>query len=712
MKQSKIITVVVAALASMEVSAEHTALPAEPVLPALTITITTPTPTTSTTQPDIKAAQTEIDKTSGGVTIVDTEQVREGRVSNFNDSLGLATGVLAQSRFGSEETRLSIRGSGLQRTFHGRGLKLMQDGIPVNLADGSFDFGAIEPLSARYIEVYRGANALQYGSTNLGGVIDFISPTGYTAPKFEVRTELGSFGYKKLGLTTGGVEGDLDYFVSGSIYDQDSFRNDAHQAAQRLNANLGYKVNEQVETRFYAGYTNNDSDLPGNISKTQSQDNPRQSQYEADPLNPILIGTGQWERNIDLWRVANKTVFSFDDTTLELSAFYSNKKLYHPIVDLAYLSFLPFPPFSTGTFATIGVIDQKTDDYGISARLKHDNQLFGRKNEIIFGISPTYGETRDRRFRNFNGQPGPLTNDFDLTAGNLEIFTEDRLSLTPQFTLIGGLQYARATRKANDNFINPATGNESFSRTYTQTSPKLGVLYDIQPHVQLFANVSRSFEPPSFGEISNPAAASSLTAQKGTTFEVGSRGSSTHVDWDIAAYYARLQAELLASSPTPGVTDTVNADRTIHAGLEMGLTARLPLNLEWRSSLLINDFKFDGDPTFGDNHLAGIQRSILRGELLYRKHGFYAGPTIEASPQRYNVDFAETLFADSYTLLGFKLGQQYDKHWSWFLEGRNLTNKKYAATTDVLKQANAGGSNAAFSPGDGRSFYFGLQWRY
>lgn len=696
----KTVGVILGAILSSNVSAETESH--EMVLPA--VDVTAPREIVSTTQPDIEAARIEINKTAGGVTIVDAEKVREGRVSNFNDSLGMATGVFAQSRFGSEETRLSIRGSGLQRTFHGRGIKLMQDGIPVNLADGSFDFGAIEPLSTRYIEVYRGANALQYGSSNLGGAINFVSPTGYTAPKFEVRTEAGSFGYQRLGLASGGVVGDLDYFISGSFFDQNSFRHDAEQSAERINANIGYKINELVETRFYMGYTNNDSDLPGNISKLQLRDNPKQSQYEADPFNPSLIGTGQWQRNIELWRVANKTTFSFENTTLELGVFYSNKDLYHPIVDLFYFS--PFIP------TTVGVIDQKSDDYGISARLKHNNQLFGLNNEVIVGINPTYGETRDRRYRNIDGHRGALTNDFELMASNYEAFVENRLSLTHDFSVIAGLQYTRSKREADDKFINPVTGDEGFSETYTQTSPKLGVLYDLQPNVQLFANVSRSFEPPSFGEISNPAAARDLKAQKGTTFEVGSRGNSTYVDWDVAVYYARLQDELLASSPTPGVTDTVNANRTVHAGLEMGMTARLPFNLEWRHSLLINDFKFDNDSTFGDNRLAGIQRSVLRGELMYRKNGFYIGPTLEVSPQRYNVDFAETLYADSYTLLGLKLGQKYDEHWSWFLEGRNLTDKKYAATTDVLKQAAADGSDRAFSPGDGRSAYLGVQWRY
>jgi len=53
-----------------------------------------------------------------------------------------------------------------------------------------------------------------------------------------------------------------------------------------------------------------------------------------------------------------------------------------------------------------------------------------------------------------------------------------------------------------------------------------------------------------------------------------------------------------------------------------------------------------------------------------------------------------------------------NEHWSWFMEGRNLANQKYAATTGVIRAANATRSDAVFSPGDGRTAYLGVQWNY
>lgn len=646
----------------------------------------------SLTQPSIEEAKETLSKTAGGTTVVDMATVREGRASNMQDTLGMATGVLAQSRFGAEETRLSIRGSGLQRTFHGRGLKLMQDGIAVNLADGGFDFPAIDPMATDYIEVYRGANALQYGSTNLGGSINFISRTGYKASPLEIRSEGGSYGYYRLGLSTGGVNGDVDYFVTASKYGTSSFRDNAQQSADRLTGNVGIKINEQVETRFYLGYVNNDSQLSSSLTKAQLKDDPRQA--------TVTLGQGINQRDINVTRLANKTTILFDQSKLELGAFYSHKSLYHPI----------------GNFGdTTGVIDQVSNDVGLTARWSRMGELFGLKNEFVAGLSPTRGRTDAKNFLNVNAKRGALLNNFDQKATNFEAYLEDRLSLDEQWTVIAGLQYAKSKRDSQDQLIT-ASGNQSVDKSFSQTSPKLGVLYQLQPQVQLFANASRSFEPPSFGEL-NSLVVSSLKAQKGSTFEIGSRGNSEFIDWDVALYHARLQDELLAvaAAGSPFATQTINAGKTIHRGLEFGLTARLPYSLQWRSSLLINDFKLDNDPTYGSNRLPGIQRSLLRAELVYRGsdffENFYIGPTIEWSPQRYNVDFAETLHADSYFLWGVKAGQKINQHWSWFVEGRNLANQKYAATTGVARNQN-GADGALFLPGDGRTAYLGVTWNY
>ena len=83
----------------------------------------------SITQNSIDAAKDYVKTIPGGASIVDLNQVREGRQSTWSDSLGLAPGVFIQDRFGSEEARISMRGSALSRTYHSFGIKVLQDEI-------------------------------------------------------------------------------------------------------------------------------------------------------------------------------------------------------------------------------------------------------------------------------------------------------------------------------------------------------------------------------------------------------------------------------------------------------------------------------------------------------------------------------------------------------------------------------------------------------
>src|SRR5690606_27130084 len=116
------------------------------------------------------------------------------------------------------------RGSGLQRTFHGRGLRVLQDGVPINLADGGFDMQALEPTTAAYINVWRGGNALAYGGSTLGGAIDYVSRTGRDAPGVLTRVEAGSWDYLRATLAGGVAQERSDAYGAFTQQSQDGFR--------------------------------------------------------------------------------------------------------------------------------------------------------------------------------------------------------------------------------------------------------------------------------------------------------------------------------------------------------------------------------------------------------------------------------------------------------------------------------------------------------
>ncbi|HTE16258.1 MAG TPA: Plug domain-containing protein, partial [Burkholderiales bacterium] len=64
----------------------------------------------SLTQPSIEAARTRIERTPGGVDVIDAEDYIKGSAVTPADALGYSPGVFVQSRIpGAEESRLSIR---------------------------------------------------------------------------------------------------------------------------------------------------------------------------------------------------------------------------------------------------------------------------------------------------------------------------------------------------------------------------------------------------------------------------------------------------------------------------------------------------------------------------------------------------------------------------------------------------------------------------
>jgi iron complex outermembrane receptor protein len=638
----------------------------------------------SLTLPGPAAAAREIEQIPGGADLVDAESYKRGRASTLQDALAFSPGVFVQPRFGSEEARLSIRGSGLQRTFHGRGLKLLQDGVPLNLADGGFDFQAVEPLSARYIEVFRGSNALQYGSSTLGGAINYLSNNGYEADPAQVRVESGAFGYLRGQASAGRAAGRRDYYATLTHSSQGGFREHSQQSTQRFFGNLGHRASEDRETRFYFAAVHTDSELPGSLTKAQLEADPSQ----AAPRNVQL----DQKRDFDLFRLANRTSFRFGaESRLDLGTFWSYKHLDHPIFQ---------------------VLDQRSHDFGADLRYQKDTPWRGRQNRLVLGISPMLGLLQDDRFQNVNGQRGARTAQGETTSVNVDLYAEDRLTLSPGLTLSAGAQLSYAGRSFADEFL--IEGDQTDSQDFQGFSPKLGLLYDISPRVAVFCNVSRSFEPPSFGELVNVGGNHlvQLDAQTATSAEIGSRGTAGRVSWDFVLYHARLDGELLSLNDAVGnPLGTLNADRTFHSGLEAGLEIRLARRLLLRQVYNWSRFVFDGDPAYGDNQLAGLPEHFYRAELLYERSGFYGGANVEWVPDRYPVDHANSLFADPYTILGLKVGYRAADGLGGFIEGKNLTDEAYAATTGVVADAR-GRDSAQFLPGDGASFFAGLEYRW
>ncbi len=647
----------------------------------------------SMTAPSLEEARRAMARIPGSVDLVAEESFDNQYVEHLGDMLRMTPGVLAQERY-SEEIRLSIRGSGLSLNNHLRGVELLLDGTPINFGDGFGDFQEIDSRLVRYLEVFKGGNGLKYGSATLGGAINIVSPTGRTARSANSLTlEGGSFETARLTGTLARAGENYDVFVGASGVHSNQFRDHSTQVTGRFNTNVGIKLSEGVETRFYLIANHINQEIPGSRTAEESLTNRK----GAVPNNI----TNDWARDIRSLRLINKTSVQIGAAgQLDFGAWGTLRDLDHPIFVF---------------------IDDETTDVGLFGRYSDSRILAGLRHDLSMGMTVRRSNTDNDWFVNLAGKRGPQIQSTERKAGHLQAYVADQIYLTPSLALDLGVQAFVTTRDFTDNFV----ANNDDKITYSAVNPKIGVLWDVMESGQIWANVTRSAEPPSFSElIQSPILRFvPLEKQTGWTGEIGSRGALGAVAWDLTFFRAWLNNEMLRFAVDGNIpANTFNADDTVHQGIEAGLhwTALSGLFAREASRIIIegaytfSDFFFDDDAQFGDNQLPVTPRHLFNGEIrLEEPDRYHIALSLEWAPKAPFVDFANTLRASDYAVFGVKGGVTLRPSLEFYADIQNITDKRYLATFSTVIDAQAPGTALnVFTPGDGIGVFAGIKARF
>ncbi|WP_022684372.1 TonB-dependent receptor family protein [Sphingobium bisphenolivorans] len=643
-------------------------------------------------------ASARVSRTPGGADVVGAEQFENKLALSLRDALGFSPGVYTQPRFG-QEVRISIRGSGLSRGFHMRGLTLLQDGIPINMADDNGDFQELDPQVFQQLEVYRGGNALRFGGSTLGGAINAATPTGRSAPGAELRIDGGAFDTLR-GKAAYGYAGERgDAWLALTADRSDGDRDHGRRRALRFNGNVGLKVSDRIETRFYASAQTIRQKLSGSLSESALRNDPRAA-------NPASV-SGDQARDIDSIRLQNRTTVTLGAGQLAFGAYYNAKALNHPINM---------------------VVDQKSEDRGLFASLDLAGQLGGMPAELTLGTQARFGRGTFRQFVNIDGKPAlgvtPLYPSLQKAhAETINSYGEARIAPLPGFWLIAGGIYTQGERRI-DNVRAPARSGQA---SFDSFAPKFGLLFEPRADVQFYANYSRSVELPGFIELGQTPAGGApgftpLDPQRAWTFEIGSRGSLGIASWDISLYRADLRGEMLQYTTNPSVgvlASTFNAERTRHQGAEAGLDLTLAPWMTLRQVYQYSDFRFRDDVQFGNNRLPVVPRHFYRAELKLGSDRVSVSPAVEWLPQGAWVDYANSKRVGGYAMLNLGAQAEVRKGLTLFLDARNLTGRRAVGDMGALVRyapdnpataANEG--SVAFYPVERRAVYGGVRARF
>jgi iron complex outermembrane recepter protein len=615
-------------------------------------------------------AEAEVRQTPGGADVVTHQDYADKSLVSLRDALAFSPGVYLQPRFG-QEVRISIRGSGLSRGFHMRGITLLQDGVPINLADDNGDFQELEPAFFDHLQVYRGANALRFGSGTLGGAINGVTPTGRTSSGLYARVDAGSFDFARGLISFGAGDERADVWAAISADGHDGDRLHAKRDSVRFHGNVGLALSDVASTRFYASVTSLDQQLPGALNRQVVLSAPRTGNF-----------VGNQARDIDSLRVQNRTRFDWGTTSLELGLFLNAKELYHPIFQ---------------------VVDQVSTDRGAYARL----EKAGERWELTIGGESRWGNINAKRFVNLNGRGGTPTLQAEQDARTSSLYGELRYRPVDALTLVVGGIFADGYRKQAQLLPSSVTGSGRFSAF----SSKFGALWQPTPDVQFYANYNRSVEFPTFVELAQVAAFVPIKEQMAWTAEIGSRGKAGPLSWDISLYRAAIRGEMLQFTVGPDIpASTFNAGRTRHQGVEAALSFEAASWLRFRQLWQYSDFHFVGDRQYGDNRLPVIPENVLRSEIRIGGEAAHLAPNLEWVPQGAWADYRNSVRSPGYALLGVTAGARLGETADLFLDIRNLLGEK--AIGDVSAVIAASPASVIYYPVERRAIYGGIRARF
>ncbi len=678
------------------------------------------------------ALQRRMNEIPGGAILTNLNKLKTKRSQTLKDAVGDEPGVIIQDFFGgNDQARLNIRGSGIQSNPQSRGVALLQDGIPVNLADGSYIIGVTEAQAAHLIEIFKGSNGLEYGSSTLGGALNFVTKNGYYASPLNVKLEGGSFGYFNGSISSGFNKGKNDAFVSGSYNRSDGFR--IYNSSERYNitANMGRRFTDKLESRLYLNYTDLSFDIPGPLTIAQLLEDPRQINGTPSPKNigPNVV-RDKPNRKSKIFRTGNKNAWKINASSM-LEA-----TVYYQYADDVFT----FP-------ITNGVRNNPSNDIGAGITYRHHTVT----NKFTAGAKVADGVINETYYINQGGKATELFAKNRLKASNQVVYINDVYSISSKVEAVVTIQTSWDARKIIEkkddpsvrpvfNFMNNTTAMAPSSAVngsyhFFGFNPKAGLIYSPSGNVQVYANFSRSYEPPTFIELLNLSggtpnssaaaiAVADLKAQTASTVELGSRGEIKGLlQWNVSLYNSWLRREILTLTEISGISgQTINSSSpTIHRGIEAAATFTALNSVFSRKDKIslkgvytYSDFYFT-QGSLKDNKVAGIPKHYLIAELKYdHPEGLFVNFNIESLPGKTPMDHNNDLFQPAYALLNARIGYHKNR-WGIFVDGRNLANKKYAASYLVRDKAAVPpmpGATAESAtnliPGMGRNFVAGF----
>lgn len=627
----------------------------------------------------------------GSITVVAEKQIQSQLTVNSD-----ITSILQYTvpSLGTNSGQTSNTG----QTLRGRQVLVLIDGIPQStpLRNGARDLRVVDPSAIERVEVIKGASSI-YGNGADGGIINYITKRSKTDKKISGISQIGftgqpyggTLGIRASQLLTGKINR-LDYTFS-LAYERTGYMKDAsgvylsptYSTAKMDNYNgmlkLGYNINDNQRIEAsYIGYSSR-SDL--NLGLSTGKYGIRPTIGEGVGKSPETTSQGTPKNHNIRVSYDNKNLFA--GTSLNINLYYQDFKTVYGYSD---------------TFLNGGqsnVISKKA-----GARFNFDTQLWNSANsqgEIIYGADilndQTVQKLEDGRF---------WTPNMNMT--NIAPFLLTKIDLFKKLTIKAGLRYENIRVNVDDfNTLSVLKSDGTFTNSIPVTGGKLnynalvgniGIRYNAQPYINLFASFSQAYSINELGRILRTSTSETIKSLETkpiivNNYELGATGQlSNWLNYELTSYVStsKLGASFVQS---PDRALMIQRSPEIVYGVE-GFLHFTPLHwlqfggsYSWMEGITslkddgnysakINNSRISAPKVLAYVHAKPIPTLSLGLDMLHSFTQSRFEPNVKTGLYAYGEGYVP-----EYTVFNFKTSFEVNRNWKLSLGIENLFNKKY-----------------------------------
>ena len=644
--------------------------------------------------------KTGLRETPAAINIVNASDLSRFGNANILPAVNATPGVRMEER-SPGSYRMSIRGSSLRSPFGVRNVKIYYNDIPFTDPGGHSYFNQLGFYNFKNLEIIKGPGSSLYGA-GTGGVLLIKSSEENLHPGARVDYTTGSYNMHHA-HAEGRFGGDEALnTVRFQHMQSDGYREHTGMRRDVASWDAAYHIGTKNKLDAHFLYSDLYYQTPGALTQREFDSFAKGAR---PPVAALPGASGASAAIYEQTMVAGFTNrYNVKETFENATTLYgAYTRLRNPTIQNYGMNFEPH--------------------FGGRTLFKHKFRIGYVLADWLLGGEFQQGFSSFKTFKNRNGNPDTLL--LDDAVNNRQYFGFTQLTLKYR-KLIGTAGLSLNRQRMGFSRLNNYPYAEQLREFDNGLAPRFALLYKLSGDVSIYTNIAKGFSPPTTAELLPTGGSfnSTLRAEDGWNYEVGSKGDifKDKLSFDITAFLFRLNNTIVVRRDAGGGNYFENAGNTMQAGLESYLRYRwieggqssLSRVHTWASYSYYH-FRYDKfvqvTTDFSGNKLPSVApHTITLGVDISSRQGIYLNLTYNYTDD-IPLNDANTAFADSYNLLGARLGYKLNIRSKYFIDvftgGDNLLNEQYSLGNDIN-----GFGGRYYNVAPGVNFFAGLSLAY